>query len=199
MSHYFENDESVKSERRNLYFDFKGQSFKFVSDNGVFSKNEIDEGSALLLETYIKYGKKGSTLDVGAGVGLLGIVISKTNDCNVCMLEINKRAVELSGINIVANGADKCEVYESDVYEKAEGEFDVVVSNPPIRAGKKVVFEILERAKDYLTDQGELWIVIKKNQGADSARKKMNEVYGNCEIVKKNKGFYILKSVKEEK
>lgn len=196
MSHYFINDNNVKSDKRNLYFEFKGVTFKFSSDNGVFSKNEIDDGSALLLKTYIDSGKVGRTLDVGAGVGVIGIVISKINDCEVDMLEINQRAVDLCKENISFNSVLKCNVYESDIYEKANGKYDVVVSNPPIRAGKKVVFEILEKSKEYLNDGGELWVVIRKNQGADSAKKKLLEVYGNCECVKKDKGFYILRSNK---
>ena len=196
MSHYFVNDENVKSDKRKLFFNYNDRNFSFFSDNGVFSKNEIDEGSEFLLDTYFKFGKKGSVLDVGAGVGVLGITISILNDCDVCMLEINKRAVDLCEQNISLNKAHRCEVRESDVYEKASGKYDIVISNPPIRAGKKVVFEILERAKEHLNDNGELWAVIRKNQGADSAKKRMMEVYGNCEIIKRNKGFYVLKSIK---
>lgn len=196
MSHYFVNDNNVKSDKRNLYFEFKGINFRFTSDNGVFSKNEIDDGSSLLLKTYLENGKIGRTLDVGSGIGFLGIVISKINNCEVDMLEINKRAVDLCKENISYNSVDKCNVYESDIYEKADGLYDVVISNPPIRAGKKVVFEIFEKSRDYLNDKGELWIVIRKNHGADSAKKKLIDVYGNCECVKKDKGFYILKSIK---
>lgn len=195
MSHYFINDDRVKSDKRILNFNYEGVPFKFVSDNGVFSKNEIDEGSNILLKNYLEKGKKGKTLDVGGGVGFLGIVISKVNNCGVDMLEINSRAVELCKENITLNKVELCNVYESDIYEKANGKYDVVISNPPIRAGKKVVFEILEKSKDYLCDDGELWIVIRKSHGADSARKKMEEVFGNCEIIKRDKGFYVLKSV----
>lgn len=197
MGHYFVNDDSLKSEKRNLYFNFKGFAFKFSSDNGVFSKNEIDEGSEILLTAFLNSEKRGRTLDVGAGVGVIGITIAKVTGSEVDMLEINKRAVGLCEENIILNGVSNCKVYESDIYEKANGRYDVVISNPPIRAGKKVVFEILEKAKEYLSEQGELWVVIRKNQGADSAKKKMTEVYGNCEIVKRDSGFYILKSVVE--
>ncbi len=195
MSHYFVNDENVRSDKRVLSFEFMGNMLKFVSDNGVFSKNEIDEGSKLLLKNYINKGKKGKVLDVGAGVGVLGITIAKINECEVDMLEINKRAVDLCVENIKINSVNKCNVYESDIYQKAGSGYDVVISNPPIRAGKVVVFEILEKAKEYLNNNGELWVVIRKNQGADSAKKKMSEVYGNCEIMDRSKGFYILKSV----
>lgn len=195
MGHYFINDEKLKSEKRNLYFEFNGISLKFASDNGVFSKNEIDEGSEILLTSFCDASKKGKTLDVGAGVGVIGITISKFFGSEVDMLEINKRAVDLCRENIKTNSVTGCNVYESDIYEKANGKYDFVVSNPPIRAGKKVVFEILEKAKEHLNESGELWVVIRKNQGADSAKKKMIEVYGNCEIVKRDSGFYILKSV----
>lgn len=197
MSHYFVNDENVKSNKRILNYSYKDYSFSFYSDNGVFSKSEIDDGSNILLKTYLEKGKKGKVVDVGSGVGFLGIVISKINDCEVDMLEINSRAVELCKDNIKFNKTDKCNVYESDLYEKANGKYDVVISNPPIRAGKKVVFEILEKSVVYLNDLGELWIVIRKSHGADSAKKKMNEVFGNCEIIKRDKGFYVLKSTKQ--
>ena len=195
MSHYFINDNNVKSKKRVLNYNYNNIPFKFVSDNGVFSKDEIDEGSAILLRNYLEKGKKGKTLDVGSGVGFLGIVICKINGCEVDMLEINSRAVELCEENINLNGVNGCSVYESDVYEKADGRYDIIISNPPIRAGKKVVFEILEKAKDHLNVNGELWVVIRKSHGADSAKKKLEEVYGNCEIVKRDKGFYVLKSI----
>jgi len=197
MSHYFINDKNIKSYKRVLDYKFNNVSFKFNSDNGVFSKSEIDDGSDTLLHSYLEHGKKGRVLDVGSGVGFLGIVISKVNDCEVDMLEINSRAVELCKENISLNKVNKCNVYESDLYEKANGKYDVVISNPPIRAGKKVVFEIFEKSYDYLNDEGELWIVIRKSHGADSAKDKIESVFGKCEIVKRNKGFYVLKAVKE--
>lgn len=196
MSHYFVNDNSVKSDRRYIDYIRSSKSFRFVSDNGVFSKNEIDDGSAFLIDVYLKNGRKGRVLDVGSGIGVVGIVISKLNDCETDMLEINSRAVKLCEENISINNCDKCNVYESDIYEKANGKYDVVISNPPIRAGKKVVFEILERSKEFLNEEGELWIVIRKSHGEESARKKLLEVYGNCEIIKREKGFYVLKCVK---
>ena len=197
MSHYFENDENVKSCIKSIGVNFMGKYFKFASDNGVFSKDGVDVGSKLLVETYIEHGKKGRILDVGAGLGVLGIMISKFNDCDADMLEINKRAVGLCKKIIIDNGVSKCRVFESNIYEKADGIYDVVISNPPIRAGKVVVFEILEKAEEHLVDNGELWVVIRKKQGSDSAKKKMIEVYGNCTVVNKDKGFCILKSVKK--
>ena len=196
MSHYFINDKNVKSNKRVLNYKFNGFVLMFNSYNGVFSKNEIDDGSDTLLHSYLENGERGRVLDVGSGVGFLGIVIAKVNECEVDMLEINSRAVDLCKENVILNEISNCNVYESDLYEKANGKYDVVISNPPIRAGKKVVFEILEKAKDYLNQFGELWVVIRKSHGADSAKKKIEEVFGNCEIIKRNKGFYVLKAIR---
>ena len=71
------------------------------------------------------------------------------------------------------------------------------VNNPPIRAGKKVVHQILSEAEPLLKVGGTLTIVIQKKQGAPSAKSKMEEVFGNAEIVAKDKGYYIIRSVKE--
>ena len=48
---------------------------------------------------------------------------------------------------------------------KLKGKFDHVISNPPIRAGKQVVHEIIEKSKDFLETGGDLTIVIQKKQG----------------------------------
>ena len=194
MSHYFVNDSNVKSDKRNLYFDFKGIGFKFVSDNGVFSKNEIDEGSEILLESYVDNGRVGRVLDVGAGVGVIGITVSKINDCEVDMLEINKRAVDLCEENIIINKISKCRVFESDIYEKADGMYDVVISNPPIRAGKAVIYKMFEDSLKHLKENGALFIVIKKSLGANSAIKKLQELFKHVEVLEKDKGYYIIKS-----
>lgn len=91
----------------------------------------------------------------------------------------------------------KATIFQSNIYEQVEGHFDHVISNPPIRAGKQVVHEIIEKSKDFLETSGDLTIVIQKKQGAPSAKSKMEDVFGNCEILKKDKGYYILRSVKE--
>ena len=112
------------------------------------------------------------------------------------MVDVNQRALELSKKNAQDNGISNATMYESFCYDGVEGEFAAILSNPPIRAGKKVVHAIIEEAKEYLVENGELWIVIQKKQGAPSAKAKMEEVYGNCEVVDKDKGYFILKSIR---
>ena len=112
------------------------------------------------------------------------------------MVDINNRALDLSRQNAQLNNVD-VNIFQSNIYEQVIGSFDYIISNPPIRAGKKVVHTIIEESIDHLNDDGSLTIVIQKKQGAPSAKAKMEDVFGNCEIVKKDKGYYILRSFKE--
>lgn len=196
MSHYFENDRNLKSEFRSISYKYDSFSFEFLSDNGVFSKDKIDYGSKALLESYLKDTKVSEkVLDVGCGYGFIGIVISKINNSYVDMIDVNKRALHLTKKNI-----DKYDVnakaFVSDAYENVSGVYDTIITNPPIRAGKSKVIEILSGAYDYLKDDGKLFFVIRKDQGALSIKKILEEKYF-IELIDRDKGFYIFKGVKK--
>ena len=193
MAHYFTNNENLKSELRTIKYDNGDFSLSFYSDNGVFSKNHLDYGSSLLINNIIKNcDKKINILDVGCGYGFIGITLAKIIDANVVMVDVNKRAVHLTEMNIKENKVD-AKVIESNIYENVDGKYDVVVTNPPIRAGKKIVLEILLKAKEFLNINGELWFVIRKDQGAKSIAKELESIY-NLEVIEKSKGFYIFRA-----
>lgn len=197
MNHYYSKKVDLESNEEKMVFHYKGNDITFIGDNGVFSKQRVDYGSRVLLDTIVLNDNCQTLLDVGCGYGTFGISLKKVYPhLQVEMVDINERAVSLTNKAIKLNAIDNARAYQSYIYESVNGKFDVIVSNPPIRAGKKVVFEILEKAYDYLNDNGFLMIVIQKKQGAPSAKKKMEEVFGNCEVVNKDKGYYILKSVK---
>ncbi|MCD7893530.1 MAG: class I SAM-dependent methyltransferase [Erysipelotrichaceae bacterium] len=196
MTHYYTDNSLLESNKVKIKFNYLNHHITYISDIGVFSKERVDYGSRVLLEN-ISLSNEQALLDVGCGYGTLGIALKYVYpSLNVEMIDINNRAVSLANESIAYNHLSNIVAYESDIYENVKNSFDVIVSNPPIRAGKKVVFQILEEAYNYLNDTGELWIVIQKKQGAPSAQKKMKEIFGNCEIVKRDKGYYILKSKK---
>ncbi len=199
MAHYFTNNTDLKSEKRTIVFRFRDHHITFVGDNGVFSKEKIDYGSRVLLDAVeIKENHK-SLLDVGCGYGTLGVSLKTVYPwLHVEMVDVNERAINLTQESIEINKLNDIIAYESYIYDNVKNSFDVIVSNPPIRAGKKVVFEILEKAKDHLNDNGELFVVIQKKQGAPSAKKKMEETFGNCEVISRDKGYFILKSIKTD-
>ena len=170
------------------------QSFNFYSDAGVFSKKMVDYGSQVLLNALdLERGK--NLLDVGCGYGPLGISLAKVQGVQSTMIDINSRAIDLAKKNAERNGV-VAHIFQSNIYENVSEKFDYIISNPPIRAGKKVVHKIIEGAFDHLNQGGSLTIVIQKKQGAPSAKVKMENVFGNAEIIRKDKGYYILRSEK---
>lgn len=198
MSHYFENDKNLKSEIRELSYKYNSSFFIFYSDNGVFSKNNIDYGSRLLIETYLKENdiNEKSVLDVGCGYGFLGIMISRVTNSYVEMIDINKRAVHLTNMNIKRYKDFKGKTYVSNVYENVEGKYDIIITNPPIRIGKEKLLEILIGAFDHLEDNGLLYYVIRKDQGALSIKKILEENGINVEVINKDKGYFIYRAKK---
>ncbi|MDD6513640.1 class I SAM-dependent methyltransferase [Sharpea azabuensis] len=196
MAHYFENDESVISEPATITYDFQGKHLIYTTDHGVFSRQRLDFGSRVLMDS-IDIGNAKSMLDVGCGYGTMGIALKSVHeDLQVLMTDVNKRAISLAKENIKCNNLEGIDVIESDVYENVHDIYDLVISNPPIRAGKKVVSAIISGSYDHLNKGGRLVIVIQKKQGAPSAKKLMEDIFGNATVINREKGYYILQSYK---
>lgn len=192
---YYEKNPSVAHDIHELRVSLLDTPMTFLTDAGVFSKKMVDYGSQVLLKT-LEVERGNTLLDVGCGYGPLALTLAKVYDLDVTLIDVNSRALELAEKNAEKNGV-LAKIFQSNVYEQVEGCFDYVISNPPIRAGKSVVHEVITGAKEHLKDGGRLTIVIQKKQGAPSAKKRMEDVFGNCQILKKDKGYYILESVKE--
>ncbi len=192
MEHYFTNNTNLKSELKKIVYKINNREFTFFSDNGIFSKDKVDFGSNLLIETIIdnKNIDKLKVLDVGCGYGLIGITLARLLDYDVTMIDVNKRAVHLTEKNMDLNNI-KGKVIESDIYSNIVDKYDLIVTNPPIRAGKSIVYKILDDALDYLNDNGELWLVIRKEQGAKSTIEHLKKRY-QVNIMNKKKGFCII-------
>ena len=189
---YFDNNDNLKSNLRKIYYEYDIYKFVFNSDLGVFSKDKIDEGSKLLAETYFKYGKKDiDILDVGCGIGVLGITLNKVMNANVDMIDINNRAIHLTEMNIKENKVN-ARVWNSNIYEKVTKKYDCIITNPPIRAGKSVYLTIINDAFNYLKEEGELWFVMRTNHGVKTVIKNLKEKY-DVNILNKSLGFYIVK------
>ena len=196
-SHYFKNDGNVKSEERLIRFYFRGKLFELFSDNGVFSKNGLDEGSNILIEYILKLPLNGRLLDMGCGYGPIGLTLATFFENSfVDMFDINERAVNLARKNQEKLGIKNVEIGVSDGFKNVKNEYNFIFINPPIRAGKQVIYKMFEDSFASLCNDGNLVIVIRKSHGAPSAQKKLIEIFGNCEIKEKNKGYYILQSTK---
>ncbi len=192
MGQYFSN-EDLPSKVKKIECFVLGKKFSFFTDNGVFSKDGLDFGSRLLLETIPLEEVGGKILDMGCGYGVFGIILNKILNVNVDMVDVNRRALHLAERNKNENGCSNVHVIESFTYEKINSKYSTIVTNPPIRAGKNVVYDIVMNACDYLEENGKLFLVIRKEQGAKSLLIDLKKVYSNVEILNKRKGFYIIK------
>lgn len=193
MSQYFNNDE-LKSEIVKYKTEIFGKEFIFNTDNGVFSKTKLDFGTRSLLESLPIEKLKGEILEVGTGYGVIPIILSKVCNAQFDGVDVNRRALHLAKMNIKENNCSNITFFESNCYENVNKKYDYIITNPPIRAGKKIVYEIVMEAKNHLKENGELYIVINKDQGAKSLFKDLEKVY-KTELLKKNKGFWIIKCI----
>ncbi|WP_146553687.1 class I SAM-dependent methyltransferase [Rummeliibacillus sp. SL167] len=196
--HYYSKKPQVESKPRRWNFTLRGFSFVFETDAGVFSKSEVDFGSRVLIDSFEMPAVAGCILDVGCGYGPIGLSIAKSYpDRIIHMMDVNERAVHLTKRNAELNGVQNVQIYESDALSSVQEEqIAAVLTNPPIRAGKKTIFKFYDEAHEKLANSGELWIVIQKKQGAPSTIEHLKLKFSEVEIVEKRKGYWIIKAIK---
>lgn len=196
---YFDNNENLISKKREISVLLNDTKYTFISDNGVFSKGEVDYGSIALLKILLKQNFTGNILDIGCGYGTIGLILAKNfPECNFLLSDVNIRACTLARENKKTFGVKNVEIIESDIFQNIDKNFDYIVTNPPIRAGKKVIYSIFEQSYHHLNQNGSLFIVIRRSHGAESAQKFIHSVFGNCELLKKDKGFYVYCATKQD-
>ena len=196
---YFDNNENLISKKREISVLLNDTKYTFISDNGVFSKGEVDYGSIALLKILLKQNFTGNILDIGCGYGTIGLILAKNfPECNFLLSDVNIRACALAGENKKSFGVKNVEIIESDIFQNIDKNFDYIVTNPPIRAGKKVIYSIFEQSYHHLNQNGSLFIVIRRSHGAESAQKFIHSVFENCELLKKDKGFYVYCATKKD-
>lgn len=195
MSQYFDNVD-LKSNIEKYKTRIFDKEFCFNTDNGVFSKSKLDFGTRCLLENLPLEEIKGEILEVGCGYGVIPIILTRIVDKieSFDAVDVNKRALHLAEMNKKENFSPKVNFFLSNCYQNINKKYDVIISNPPIRAGKNIVYEIVMNARNYLKEDGKLFIVINKDQGAKSLYKDLEKVY-KCELINKKKGFWIIKCI----
>ena len=194
--HYYTNSPTSEHEERSFRAVFAGRVLAFDTDAGVFSKQHVDPGSELLCKA-LPDTLSGRVLDMGCGWGAMTIMtLARFPKAQVTMADVNERALALAVSNVAKNRMEAAAIL-SDGFEKVEGEFDAVITNPPIRAGKAVIYKMFEDAKEHLVSGGALYLVIRKQQGAPSALKFLKELYGKAEVIERDGGYWIIECIKE--
>jgi 16S rRNA (guanine1207-N2)-methyltransferase len=194
--HYFTDNRNLASNRKEFSFRFLGNLYNFISDDGVFSKKNVDYGTLVLLETAVKEDIQGKVLDFGCGYGVIGIVLqNKFSTSYIISSDINPRAVELANLNYQKNGLENKAIV-SNGFENINDTFDWIFLNPPIRTGKANIYRMFDEAYNHLDENGKFMIVIQKKQGAESAIKKLETLFSTVKIVEKDRGYWVIQSVK---
>lgn len=196
--HYFSEQPNTQSQPTTWETELKGQTFRLTSDEGVFSKRGVDLGTKLLVEAFQMPEVEGRLLDIGCGYGPIGLALAKIAPSReVMMIDVNERAVKLATENARQNGINNVRILKSDLFKQVEAaDFAAILSNPPIRAGKKVVYQLFEEAYEHLLPEGEFWTVIRKQQGASSALKKCQTLFPEVSVVLKKKGYVVMRGKK---
>ena len=200
MSHYFKDDPNLASNIKTITYEVNGLTMNLFTDNGVFSKSKVDEGSLAFLKVILPLDLGNNILDLGCGYGTIGLTLAVVKkEARITLADINSRALALCRRNAELNNvSQRVTILQSDIYTKIEGKYDSIVINPPIRAGKSVTYRMYEEAKQYLIDGGSLLIVIRKAQGAESAAKYIESIFGNIKLLDRHKGYHIYQAVKSK-
>lgn len=195
--HYYSQKPQSEFKTDTIQVIIKDRTYTFTTSSGVFSKHGIDFGTKLLIEQFTLPEVDGDLLDLGCGYGPIGIILAdQYRDRNIWMVDINERAVLLAKQNAEQNGVEVT-VRESDGFTNIMDQtFAAIITNPPIRAGKKVIFHLFEESKSHLVDGGELWLVVQKKQGAPSVVKFLNEIFSKVDTIERKKGYHIIRAIK---
>ena len=196
---YFTENPTSQHDEHIIDYQVNGIDLKFTTDAGVFSKLRVDYGSGVLIKKMLDVVfPQNNILDVGTGYGPIGLFAAKFwPKQTVEMIDVNERGLDLAKKNAELNHIDNVAIFSSDTYRNISSakKYGLILTNPPIRAGKEVVSNILSGAKNHLVTGGVLLVVIQKKQGEPSARKLLTKTFGNCTILKRDKGYYVLQAV----
>ncbi len=192
MDHYFTAKTDDRKNRRMITFCFNDEKINMMSDDNVFSKDDLDYGSRVLIETVLKENISGRVLDLGCGIGNIGILLEKYNSgIDLSMSDVNVVAINLAKENSELH-RQKNQPVLSDGFEGISESFDVIVSNPPIRTGKKVIYRLFEESRAHLNENGRMYLVIRKQQGAESAVKYLASIGFETSVINREKGYWII-------
>ena len=191
--HYFTAAPQSEHKPSSFSTEYRGRALTYQTDSGVFSRTELDRGTEVLLDA-LPDEISGDVLDMGCGYGALGVAMAAVNpNARLVMTDVNERAAGLARDNARANGV-QAETLVGDGYAAVAGRtFDWIFTNPPIRAGKQVIYKMFADGAASLNEGGVMILVIRKQQGAPSAITYLKTLFGEVETIEKKSGFWIIR------
>ena len=196
--HYFTASPAAESAERGHRFTIRGHEVEVTTASGVFSADRLDKGTQVLLDHVPDPPATGRFLDLGCGWGPIALALALASpDAEVLAADVNERAVDLTARNASAAGLTGVRAAEAGALGaelRASGQrLDLIWSNPPVRIGKEALHALLEDWLPLLTDDGEAWLVVGKNLGADSLAAWLGSQGWAVERAASAKGFRVLR------
>ena len=196
MTHYYTDNSMLKSEKKEFKYTFDNEEFIFTSDHGFFSKDSVDYGSYLLIKCVYQLSLGENILDLGCGYGVVVIILARFHKYStIDLVDVNSRAIELSRLNALKNNVS-INLYQTDDISTINRQYDSIILNPPIRAGKVVIFGLYEKAYQCLKDGGHLYIVILKKHGAKSSLNKLKELFNEVKVLDRIDQHWLIEATK---
>ena len=196
MSHYFVDDPNLRSARKSFDYAFGNEHFTFTTDFGVFAKGHADFGTYLLLKYAMQHQLGDAILDLGCGYGVVGVILKRLlPQAHIDMVDVNSRAVELAKYNAAKNQCDVSAYLTEDIIS-LQKTYHSILFNPPIRAGKRVIYELYKKAHQILEKGGHLFLVVRRQHGAESHIQELKELFKDVSILGKEAGYWLLKADK---
>jgi 16S rRNA (guanine1207-N2)-methyltransferase len=196
--HYFSAKPKSKPRLGLIQTCLRGRNFEFLTSSGTFSKDHIDLGTRLLIESMI-LPEKGCVLDMGCGYGPIGVVAAALKpSLSVVMVDVNRRATLLASENAIKNHLNNVEVRRGDLYSVVDDlTFDCVLSNPPVSAGMDTVKAVIYEAPKHLAHKGSLQMVVRSKIGGKRLLDFFHEAFGNVDVLARESGYRALISYKQ--
>lgn len=196
--HYYTARPEAAHDEHRFTATLRGTPYTFITDAAVFSRERVDFGSQLLIET-MEIPESAVVLDLGCGYGPVGTVAARlAHRGRAYLVDVNERAAELAHRNLAENGIANAEVRVGDGLAPVQGTaFDAILTNPPIRAGKAVIYRLVDEAHQALRPGGSLWVVIQTKQGAPSMKRRLQALFGEVEDAARQAGYHVFRAVKK--
>jgi len=196
LNQYFSSHPDVEHHIRTVTVAARGQTLNLRTDSGVFSKRGLDYGSRVLVES-VSLPQTGTMVDLGCGYGpVAGLLAAVYPETRWILLDVNQRAVALALCNLKHLGS-RIQAYESDGFAAVpDMAADAILLNPPIRAGKEVVYRLFAESRQHLSEGGQLWTVMQKKQGAESGARELKSLFSRVELVNRSGGYHVYCSSK---
>ena len=190
--HYFSRKPRRQRQLGTVTLHFEGRKLDLLTSPGVFSYSMVDKGTLLLIDE-MRIPDGGLVLDLGCGYGAMAVCASQ-GGARVVGVDVNERAAWLASMNLRRHARGSWLVVVGDLYSPFAGRFDSILCNPPIRAGRGIVADIIQLARKYLRDEGSLQLVARTRMGARTLSSLMQESFGNLEEIGRRSGYRVLLS-----